>query len=183
MLRDVFCINSSFYSMLSINILLTETIRFLYERFRQQRQICSKHNDNDNDENFSIVIKNDGVDHDYEWITNKFIIIDDDYLKKIFEPELPVFLSIFNDQRQQHHYLDCSNFNLNTNVSQQQQQLLTKINIGGEKYVQISDGTIITTRLVSNTKCICNVLVFVVAVVFSFWLFESNFAIVLFHHQ
>ncbi|XP_075679470.1 uncharacterized protein LOC113791727 isoform X4 [Dermatophagoides pteronyssinus] len=150
MLRDVFCINSSFYSMLSINILLTETIRFLYERFRQQRQICSKHNDNDNDENFSIVIKNDGVDHDYEWITNKFIIIDDDYLKKIFEPELPVFLSIFNDQRQQHHYLDCSNFNLNTNVSQQQQQLLTKINIGGEKYVQISDGTIITTRFDSK---------------------------------
>nr|XP_027197340.1 uncharacterized protein PFB0145c-like isoform X3 [Dermatophagoides pteronyssinus] len=72
MLRDVFCINSSFYSMLSINILLTETIRFLYERFRQQRQICSKHT-----------------------------------------------------------------------------QLLTKINIGGEKYVQISDGTIITTSILS----------------------------------
>ena len=98
MLRDVFCINSSFYSMLSINILLTETIRFLYERFRQQRQICSKHT-----------------------------------------------------------------------------QLLTKINIGGEKYVQISDGTIITTRLVSNNKCICNVLVFVVAVVFFCYLEKQIF--------
>lgn len=170
--------------MLSITVLMIETIRFWYGKFRQhQRQTCSKQDDDDEDniENFNIIEENDADHHhDYEWITNKSIIYDD--LKKIFEPELPVFQSVSNEHHRHHHhhrYCNCSkccNFNLNTNVSQQQQQqLLTEISIGDEKHVRIPNGTT-TTRFVSNTIAF--------ALFFSLLLlFESNLAIVSRHHQ
>ncbi|XP_075592176.1 uncharacterized protein LOC124500090 isoform X4 [Dermatophagoides farinae] len=145
--------------MLSITVLMIETIRFWYGKFRQhQRQTCSKQDDDDEDniENFNIIEENDADHHhDYEWITNKSIIYDD--LKKIFEPELPVFQSVSNEHHRHHHhhrYCNCSkccNFNLNTNVSQQQQQqLLTEISIGDEKHVRIPNGT--TTTSISATE-------------------------------